>query len=309
MVLVLDGKTDLNQISLTGVRAITLLGLLAVAPRSMEEIRQAFLDLKIMDVSHSDDILRIDINTLKSFGCEISRSSAKTGFKYVLEKYPFAFPIDSDDIKILRQFFDKVKNSLDISKLIECDKLLYKISERILDADLKEKFLGISPLKRYDIEMVKELAAACANKYTLKLMYKKQYEQEPAEKEIVAQKLVFVNDKLYLYGYDFEKQDSVTLLFRRIKSIISKRLTDKEFEQKKFVVKFEITEFAENVLNENEKIVKKEGNSCLVEGSYFNEFLAVQRILSLGSQCMVKEPAKTRAAIISKLKEIKRLYD
>ena len=51
MVLILDGKTDLNQISLTGIRAITLMGLLMVAPRSMKEIREAFLEYKIIPMT------------------------------------------------------------------------------------------------------------------------------------------------------------------------------------------------------------------------------------------------------------------
>ena len=60
--LVLDGKTDLNQISLTGVRALALIGLLIIAPRSLEEIRKSFINMHIMDNNHSDDILRIDLN-------------------------------------------------------------------------------------------------------------------------------------------------------------------------------------------------------------------------------------------------------
>ena len=41
-------KSDLNQISLTGIRAIVLLGLLIIKPRTLEEIRRAFINFNIM---------------------------------------------------------------------------------------------------------------------------------------------------------------------------------------------------------------------------------------------------------------------
>lgn len=70
-------KSELNQVSLTGLRGIVLLGLLIEAPRSLKEIREIFTDLNIFEPEHSDDILRIDINTLKASGCEITKANAK----------------------------------------------------------------------------------------------------------------------------------------------------------------------------------------------------------------------------------------
>lgn len=309
MVLVLDGKTDLNQISLTGVRAITLIGLLSIAPRSMEEIRQAFIDLKIMEESHSDDILRVDLNTIKSFGCEISRPNAKTGFKYVLKKHPFNIQIDLEDTKILKRLLDKIKNDAEISILIECDKFLDKLAGYIENEEVKEAFLGVSPLKRYNSEILNELAIACANGYTVKIAYQKPYVPKPVDKDIVAQKLIFQNDKLYLYGYDLGKRESVTLLFKRIKSILSKRITTENFEQNTTNVKFILKDFEANALIDNEKVIKITNGGVLVEGNYFNEFTAIQRILSFGSKCTVLEPSDFKDKIISKLKEMRKLYE
>ena len=81
-------KTELNQISLTGMRALILVGLLIKAPRSLEEIKETFINYNIMEKSHSNDIIRIDLNTLRAMGCEISRASIKTNYKYVLTKHP-----------------------------------------------------------------------------------------------------------------------------------------------------------------------------------------------------------------------------
>ena len=65
----LQEDVELRQISLTGTRALMLVGLLMKAPRSLEEIREAFIERKIMEPEHSDDILRIDLNTLRTMGC------------------------------------------------------------------------------------------------------------------------------------------------------------------------------------------------------------------------------------------------
>jgi len=309
MALVLDEKYDLNQVSLTGVRALVLMGLLVTSPRSLEEIREKFLEYNIMDNSQSNDILRIDMNTLKSFGCEISRSSAKTGFKYVLTKHPFDIKISKDETKMLKKVFDKIKNSLDITKLIELDKFLNKLSKHIYDPETKETFLGISPLKYYNMEMVKELYAACANNYTVKLDYRKSYSKQPDRKEIVAQKLVYNNDKLYLYGFDIEKQENVTLLFNRIKAVISKSLTTNKIKSGTLKIKFLSKDFDTDFLTTEENILESNDSGYIIEGNYHNEFLAIQRILSLGSKCTVIEPLAFKNKIISKLKEMRKLYE
>lgn len=304
-----DKNIDLNQISLTGVRAIVLIGLLSIKPRSLKEIRHKYIEYGIMDKSQSDDMIRIDLSTIKSFGCKISRSSAKTNFQYVLSKHPFKVNINEHDVKTIKHLFDKIKNKISIQKLLDYDALSDKISKCISDEKVKEAFLGISPLKYYDTDFLKELYAACVNNYTVELMYKKAYSANAEEKSIVAQKLVFQNGKLYLYGYDLGKKDSVTLLFNRIKSIKSKKLTDKDYTQKPVFIRFILKNFNYEMLTQEEKIVKKETNTCTVEGSYFNEFLAIQRILSFGAHCTVVEPVEFRNKIISKLKEMRKIYE
>lgn len=124
----LDETTELNQISLTGARGIVLVGLLIAQPRLLEEIRKAFIELKIMEDENSDDILRIDLNTLKIMGCEISRASARTGYKYVLGKHPFSFKIQEEEFNILKKAYNNAKNRTDILGLLEYDDLFKKIA-------------------------------------------------------------------------------------------------------------------------------------------------------------------------------------
>ena len=120
-------KEDLCQISLTGVRSLVLLGLLMQEPRSLEEIRAKFIEYNILDETHSNDILRIDLNTLRSIGCEISRAGKKTNYKYTLLKHPFDLKITNEEINLLKRVYNKIKNNLSINALIQYDKLFKKM--------------------------------------------------------------------------------------------------------------------------------------------------------------------------------------
>lgn len=301
-------KTELNQISLTGVRGIVLAGLLIIKPRSLEEIRQAFIELNIMEDENSDDILRIDLNTLKIMGCEISRASQKTDFKYVLGKHPFAFKIEDSEIMLLKKAYNQAKSHADIAGILGYDDLFRKIASRVCDEDKKEALLGISVLKRYDVQMLKDLLLDCAQGRTLSIVYKKPSSNIEENKEVVAQKLVFQNDKVYLYGYDLEKKDSVVLLVSRIKTILSRRLEKTEFEQNSVKVRFVLEASSFSELEEGEVILDNKDGSFVVEGNYHNDFLAVQRILSLGSKCVVTEPVEFKNTIVTKLKEMRKSY-
>ncbi len=301
-------KTELNQISLTGVRGIVLAGLLIMQPRSLEEIRKAFIELNIMENENSDDILRIDLNTLKIMGCEISRASAKTGFKYVLGKHPFAFKIDDEEIGLLKKAYNQAKTHTDMLGILSYDDLFRKIASRVCEEDKKEALLGISILKRYDIEMLKDLLLDCSQGRTLNLVYKKPSSTSEESKEVVAQKLVFQNDKVYLYGFDLEKKDSVVLLVNRIKSILSRKLEKVELEQNATKIRFTMEASSFTELKDGEVILDSQDGTFVVEGNYHNDFLAMQRVLSLGSKCVVTEPVEFKNAIITKLKEMRDSY-
>ena len=301
-------KTELNQISLTGTRALALVGLLIIAPRSLEEIREAFIKMKIMDESHSNDILRIDINTLKVMGCEISRASQKTNFKYVLGKHPFALKITKEEVNALKKSYKKVKETKNFKLILDYDELFKKIASRC-EPESKEWMLGISDLRHYNVQMVKDLMLDCQQQRVLDLIYANPTAKKDAQKEVVAQKLVMQNDKVYLYCYDLEKETPVVLNMRRIKSIVARKLKKGGVEPKLTKVKFHLKGLGVETIGEGENIVEQNSDGCVVEGNYYTEFLAVQRILSFGADCTVLEPEGFRDIIVSKLKEMRKIYD
>ena len=63
------------------------------------------------------------------------------------------------------------------------------------------------------------------------------------------------------------------------------------------------------VLEENEQIIETTDDGIIVEGKYYNDFIAAQRILSFGANCIVYEPEDFKQDIIQKLKSMRRVYN
>lgn len=303
-------NTELNQISLTGLRGIAMMELLLEAPRSLQELRDIFIDWKIMEPEHSNDILRIDLNTLRYMGCEISRADARTDGKYVLTKHPFSINISNDEIAVLNRAYKKIKAKMDIALALKFDDLFKKFAEHMNDGETKENLLGISILRSVDTAVVKDLIGDCKHKRTLKLIYKNPSAKESSEKTIICQKIALQNDNVYLYGFDVSKNKSVVLNAKRILSIISRLAGDFGVEIRTTNVKFFLKSFGISELNEeNEEIVETLENGYIVEGKYYNSFFAIQRVLSFGSNCTVLEPVEIREEVVNKLKSMRDVYN
>ena len=301
-------KEDLNQISLTGIRAIAILAFLSEAPHSLSEIRKKFIDLNILDESSSDDILRIDLNTLRNMGCEISHANAKTDYKYVLIKHPFCFKITKEEISVLKKVYKRIKEEDNIELLIKYDKLFRKIADCTCDNDTKELLVGISALKHLNDDMVSDLLLDAKYGNVVSILYQKSSSKAESVKEIAVQKIVFKNDKFYIYGFDFDKNDSVVLNIKRVIKILGRKLKKEDVETNIFKVKFHLISFGIDSPEPEETIIQSDENGFIVEGAYYNEFLATQRILSLGSKCTVLEPVEFKNKIIKKLREMRAVY-
>ena len=301
-------KINSNNISLTGVRALLLIGLLMVKPRSFNEIKEIFIDFKIIDKNSSDDILRIDLNTIKLMGCQISRSSASTNFKYKLIKHPFELKITDQELNILKKVYSLVRAEADLETIIDYHNLFEKIALHICNEQAKEALLGISILKYYKYDLIQELIKDCKLKNIVSLVYKKNNVAKISSREVLAQKIVFKNDKVYLYGHDIEKNTPIILNLRRLKSIISRRKLDKNIDIKETKIKFILKNLKKDDLEINEDVISETNNGYIIEGVYHNDFVAIQRMLSFGARCIVLEPLDFRNIIIEKIKEMRDTY-
>lgn len=299
---------ELNRISWTGARAIVILGLLITAPRSFEEIKSVLKTLNLFEEGQSGDILRLDMNSLKYIGCKISRPSARTQNKYVLLDHPYALQFTEDEIKLLKRVYREVKKASDIKLLMDFDIFFKKLATYVFNNETKEALLGISELKYFKNDFIQDLYYAAEQKYQLDLIYKIPISKREIRKLVVAQKLIMQNGKIYLYGFDIEKQKSIVLNVKRIVEIIARMFSKKDVTGKPLKVKFILHSDLVYLLNIEEKVLEAGEKFCTVEASYYNEFLAMQRILSFGQGCKVLEPQDFKTKIIDKLKEMRDVY-
>ena len=304
-------KNDLCQVSLTGIRSLVLLGLLIDRPLSLEEIRQEFLKYNIFEDSNSDDILRIDLNTLRSMGCEITRAKKATQHKFILTVHPFMLDITDDEMNILKWSFSRLKSDLNLESAINFHLLFSKIAQNVSNPELAEELRGLSVIKHYDMELINEIQDYCKNKKILEFIYKSPASNNEIQKIVICKELILKNNKVYLYCSDSNSKEALTLNINRIKKILSSQDNDgNDNTVEKIKVKFKLKEFGIQGLSEDETILEGDlEKGFLIEGNYYNEFLAYQRILSFGSDCTVIEPNDFKENIILKLKRMKEIYN
>lgn len=304
-----EEKLDVTQISLTGTRSLVLIGLLIIAPRTFDEIKQIFIEMGIFDKKNSDDILRIDLNTIKLAGCELTRPCKSNGFTYSLKKHPFALELTKDEVKLLKRVYTRIKDKINIKVLIAYDDLFRKISDFVFDEEIKENLLGISALKHFNVDEIKEFYSDCEQHKTLELVYKQPETKKEVLKNVKAQKLVFQNDKIYLYGYDKNIKASTVLFLKRIKKVLSKTFDNADIPSTEIEVIFKLKDFDIEDLTESEAILETNEKESLTKGVYYNNFLAIQRILSFGPKCTILEPMEIKEQVVAKLKEMREVYN
>ena len=300
-------KSELCQVSLTGMRALIILGFLIQKPMSLDEIKHELVSLNLVEENCSKDIIRIDLNTLKIMGCEISGACKRTNGKFILTKHPFALNLTIEEVHILKRIYKKIKEQSDFKTLFVYDSLFRKIADHILDEQIREELYGILAFKSYKNDLLVDLTEDCKHHNIITLLYKSPVKDADEEQVIALQKLVFENEKICLYGYSFTLKDAIILNIKRIKSILNRK-SGGNVNQKPVVIKFHLKEFGINGLDKNESIVGQDENGYIIHGKYHNDFTAMQRMLSFGSDCTVLEPADFREKIIQNLKNMKEVY-
>ena len=211
---------------------------------------------------------------------------------------------------MLKKAYKIIKDGASIELLLSYDSLFKKIANYVYDGEIKEQLYGISSLKYVNTEKLKEFVDYCKNQNTMTIEYRDAGASKIKQKEILAQKIEMHNNKVYLFGYDFEKQDSVMLPVKRIIRVLDRKLnSDNVIETKPVEVKFFLKNFNSAGIDSCEQIVESHDDiSQIIKGVYHNEFVAVQRMLSFGPTCIVLEPAEIKQKVIDKLLSMKEIY-
>jgi len=303
-----DLQCDPKKISLTGVRAVVILALLEQKPRTFEEIKDFLVSSNLVDREYSIDTIRIDLNTLKYAGCSISRADKRTNNCYVLLSHPFDLTFSDEEVQTLKKVYDSIKKYASVSRLIEYDKLFEKLANSVKNEETKQKLLGISILKGLDKDFIEELLTDANKKSRMTIEYIVDKSRK-VKYDITVESLGIRSNKLYVYCFNHAFGKRSFLKFSSFSKILCRQLNDDETILEDFVIEFELKNYKKYTLEKDEKLIESKGNVAKIKGSYFNDFIAMQRMLYFANDCTILSPVDTKEKLVEKLEKMRSLYE
>lgn len=298
-----------KQISKTGSRALVMLLHLLDGPKNFKEISQFLQDCGIVVKEYSVDTIRIDIRALKTIGCDITKATKKNDNKYRLISHPFNLQLTSEDVDMLKLVYKKVLKNCSAGKVLKYHKLFEKMSRLVNDEKIRQEILGISIYKHENINIIEDLVSSETINNKTRILYNPPNHNEPVEYDITIETLGLRSGRLYVFCYNHTTGKRSFLNVSRISSVVS-NMFDRTSEYGLDVrIKFMLKNYKHYKLQENEYISKTNGEDALVEGFYFNDFIAIQRILSFASDCTVIEPYEVVDSIKDKLLKMRAVYE
>lgn len=302
-------RDEHKQVSMTGARALVMFISFLEGPKTFEEIRQYLIDCGVVSREYSVDTIRIDINTLKAVGCQISKATKKNNHRYGLISHPFNLRLTSAEVDALKNVYKKVLKKASPQKILAYHKLFLKLANMTADEKIKEEILGISLLKYQNIEVLEELIYDDKKYNKVKILYRAPNNPDGCEYDITIEKIGVRHGKVYVFCYNHSLATRSFLNVSRIKSVISKFFDGSSTIGADINVKFKLKSVDEYELDENETIIENHNDYSLVEGKYFNKFIAMQRMLNFASDATVLEPEDVKEIVIEKLKEMRAVYE
>lgn len=302
-------KITYNLMSFTAFKALILFSELAESPKSYSEICDIFYNHPYLREKISIDTLRVYINSLKRFGCEIKRVKGDDKIsKYVITSHPFELKYSTEQLQSALKVFKSLVKNMDIEELISMEEFFEKIGAYIKNEDFINEAKKVSLLKDVDKELLKTLIDCCKNKNQIIITYTSPNSGEK-NMELIADKIELTNGKIYLCGIGFEYKEYGTFLVNRIKSIddIKSETTMPEGLQEIKVV-YELYNTPKFEPESYEKIIKQTENTFVVEAVTSNKFLLRQRLLALGANCKITSPDEFKNEFVALLKDMKAGY-
>jgi len=296
-----------NLMSLTGYRTLVILNALMESPKSNDEINDCLLNDQYIKENFSSDTLRIYINSLRAIGCDISRANKLNKKKYELTNHPFTYKIPKSQLKALSKIIKGLYEQISIQEVIAIEDFLEKLSNSIKDEECKDSLKKMSLLKSINLKILKELLLYCKKKNQITFLYNSP-KSGPKEIEIIADKLSFKSERLYLWGNNITHHQYSFFAVDKIFKICSiKMLNDREeFPTIKVIYEINNIEYIPEI---NEKIIEKTNDKLTIEVDSKNEFSLIQRILYMGDNCKILSPESFKHKILTKLKAMEKSYE
>ena len=304
-----DNTVTYNLMAFTGFKSILIFTALLEGPKSYEDLKNILENHPYLNETVSVDTLRIYLNSLKEFGCNVIKTKEDGVIKFRIDKHPFTLKFGESQIKSLIKVYKAISKSIEVDDLMALQQFFNKVSDYIDNEDLKTKLRNISPLNNIDKDMLSDLMRYARNNNEIVVYYNS---SATGKKNItiLADRLYINNNKLYLSGYNSEHKTYSSFLVSKIIKIVGVNIENKTLEAPMITVGYQYI-CANNEIFEpvaGEKIIKSEGNKNIVEITSRNKFDIMQRILSLSPKCKVLYPEDFQKDIVQTLKKMKEAY-
>ncbi|HPT40996.1 MAG TPA: WYL domain-containing protein [Candidatus Gastranaerophilaceae bacterium] len=304
-----NNTVNCNLMSLTGYRTLVILGLLMDSPKSPDEINQHFFKNQYIKETFSNDMLRIYINSLREAGCEITRASKTTNNKYVLVSHPFDFDLPEIQLSAIQKLYKSIYEKIEVKQAVEIENLFKKIEMLIKTTKTKEFLANCSIFKNTDKYLIEDLLLHCKNKNQIVIIYKSPRKIEK-EIEIIADKLSFKSDKLYLWGHSLTHGEYSYFKVENILKILTIKLKKEKINNKVTRIIYEVYNPATNnyIIEQNEKIIEKNDKKLVIEKLCENKFETIQKLLYLAKDCKIISPQEIKNEVKNILKSMEKTY-
>ena len=298
-----------NLMAFTGFKSILIFTSLVNSPKSYKELKQILENHPYLHETVSIDTLRVYINSLKEFGCNIVKVKENGITKFSISEHPFTLKFNDKQVKALIKVYKAVCKSIEVEDLMNIQQFFCKVSDYVDNEELKLKLRNISPLNNIDNDLLHNLMCYVNNNNEIIVLY-----NSPSSGHknitILADKLYIQNNKLYISGYNSEHKNYSSFLVSKIIKIVGVNIQKKVLEVPALTVGYEykVPEGEEFELAAGEKIINKKDRLLSVEITSLNKFEITQRILSLSPGCKVLYPEDYKKYIVSVLKKMKEGY-
>ncbi len=301
-----------KAISLTAYRACFIALILAKGPKSLEEIYEAFSKDKILAKTCHKDTIANSINSLRAVGFDIEKPKASNSYKYKLVSHPFKFNISSEQANLLHLIRNSLSYQSDYETIFNLNSVFNKIISLSDCKNCIDVIERANCFRNIDLNLFKDILKLCEKKANAQIVYNSPINGNETI-QIKTEKVVFENNRLYLWLYSYKHK---TPAYFRIDKIVSIKpdFTDLPAENEILltnIVKYELSgEAAKKFMpNENEIVVEKYSNRIIVQANVINRFNFFQHIIGFVDNCKILEPEYIKHDFTNHLKSIMEVYD
>ena len=294
-----------SGILLTGLRLLYILELLIQKNASKDEVLN-FVVEKAKIKNYSKETLKLDINSLIKAGFKIKRKGARENFKYELEQTPKLLKFNKEELETLNFIKNAILEVLDYKEILEVKNFIYSNKEFFENNGHIFDFMGFN---KVNSKIIEKAVYLIKTKTPSRIIYSS---PKDGRKEFTGflGEITIRGEKLYLSLYDDLIQKKLSLRLDNIKNIEETNFISKKFKNKKEGFRYKITRtyFENNPILKTENLVKIEDDFVEIENIEENEFFVIQRLLTIGKDCVKIYNEKIKEKILKTLNEISRVY-